>query len=420
MRALDDITTDDLNLFLHELRMRRLAQMPAEAPVVLSGGAANQIYFEWFAENYPGSVERHIGVEYFAPAPDPLPEGVEWLARTLGDLSPVRDGAVDLVFGGEVIEHLWPDDIAGFLCEAHRVLRSGGAVVIDSPTRFIAESLAWTQPEHTIDVKGIWLCYDRDREQVLPLDVFSGGEDWPWQRRVIEAEKRPRDSFIWWAEARKGDGSGDSAAVKRRVREIYDRVRPTYFQRMWTEVGKPTDGVLGRRFTVPRGQPGLLLRGPSIAMPAGRHEALFRLIAEPMEWPPPPNRKIAQVEVTRDDGQVVADWTLTARDLPPGGVEREVLLPFELPGTAFNCELRVHSLGAVPLTASLPAAVNERSRTAHGPSARPLARDPATVRLRTAGSGVRPTRRMARSAPARPSTRGTAQPRRLGGQQRWR
>ena len=91
MTLLDNIPTHDLNFFLHELRMRRLAQMPAEAPVVLSGGAANEIYFDWFAEHYPGRVERHIAVELFSPPPDPLPEGVEWLARTLGDLSPVGD-----------------------------------------------------------------------------------------------------------------------------------------------------------------------------------------------------------------------------------------------------------------------------------------------------------------------------------------
>ena len=153
MSALNDIPTYDLNLFLHELRMRRLALMPAEARVVLSGGAANEVYFDWFSENYPGRVERHIAVEYFQPPPDPLPEGVEWLARTLGDVSPVRDGEVDLVFAGQVIEHLWPDDIAGFLSEAHRVLRPGGAVVIDSPTRFITEGLAWTQPGHTIELE---------------------------------------------------------------------------------------------------------------------------------------------------------------------------------------------------------------------------------------------------------------------------
>ena len=177
------------------------------------------------------------------------------------------------MFAGQVIEHLWPDDMAGFLNESHRVLRPGGAVVIDSPTRFITDALAWTQPEHTIeleveeivellelagfvdiDVKGIWLCYDRDRALVLPLDVFAGGDDWPWRRRVIEAERRPRDSFIWWAEARNGDGKNEAAAVRRRVREIYDQARPSYFERMRSEVGEPADDRFGRRFRAPRGR----------------------------------------------------------------------------------------------------------------------------------------------------------------------
>jgi SAM-dependent methyltransferase len=408
MTLLNNIPTHDLNFFLHELRMLRLAQMPAEAPVVLSGGAANEIYFEWFAEHYPGRVERHIAVELFSPPPDPLPEGVEWLARTLGDLSPVGDREVDLVFAGQVIEHLWPDDVAGFLCEAHRVLRPGGTLVVDSPTRFITEGLGWTQPEHTIelevdeivellelagfvdvDVKGIWLCYDRDRARMLPLDVFGGGEDWPWQRRVIEAENRPRDSFIWWAEARNDDVRGDSAAVKRRVHEIYVRARPTYFARMRTDVGQPADNAFGRHFRAPRGQRGLLLIGPSIAMPTGRHEALFRLRAEATESPPEPNAHVAEVEVTRDDGRVVAHWALTARDLPPGGATREVVLPFELPDTAFNGELRVRALGIVPVIANVPVAVHEDVAGLRMPHARPLGRDSPRVQAEVALRRVR-------------------------------
>ena len=404
MSALDNIPTDDFNLFLHALRSRRLARMPPETGVVLSGGAAGQWYFEWFADHYPSRVKRHIAVEYFSPPPDHLPERVEWLARTLGDLSPVRDGEVDLVFAGQVIEHLWPDDMASFLSEAHRILRPGGALVIDSPTRIITEALAWTQPEHTIelnvdeitellalagfvdiDVKGIWLCYDRDRARVLPLGVFAGGDDWPWRRRVIEAEQRPHDSFIWWAESRKNDVGTDSAAVGRRVREIYDRVRPTYFERMRSEIGEPGADSSARLFRGVRGRPGCLLRGPSIAMPPGHHEAWFRLRAEPMDLRPAPSQKVADIEVTRDGDQQVAKWSLKARDLPPGGAEREIVLPFQLSGTAFNCELRVDSTGIVPLVVHLPPAVHEMTRTVDHPRARPLGRDPANLRLRIAG-----------------------------------
>lgn len=404
MTVLDAIRTDEINLFLHELRMRRLALMPADARVVLSGGAANEMYFQWFAEHYPAQVERHIAVELFAPPPDPVPDGVEWLAQTVGDLSPVGDGEVDLVFAGQVIEHLWPEDVAGFLCEANRVLRPGGAVVIDSPTRFITRALGWTQPEHTvelevdeivellelagfvdIDMKGIWLCYDRERAQLLPLDAHGGRDEWPWRRRVIEADQRPRDSFIWWAEARNGAGRGDTAAVTRRAREIYERARPIYFEHMRTEIGNLSVDAAGERFSAPAVQ-GVLLRGPSMAMPPGRHEAVFHLQADAAQSLPAPGERIAVVEVTRDDGSVVADWTLTARDLPPGRAPREVVLPFELPDTAFDGELRVRSLGIVPLVANVTVAVRENVEQIRGPRARPvtpdLARQRAQVGLR--------------------------------------
>ena len=138
---------------------------------------------------------------------------------------------------------------------------------------------------------------------------------------------------------------------------------------------QPADDSLGRRFRVPRGVQGLLLRGPGCAMPPGRHEAVFRLGAEAVESWLSPSRGIAEIEVTRDDGRVVANWSLTARDLPPGGAERELTLPFELRDTAFNSELRVRSLGVAPLVASLPVAVHE------GVAARPEA-DCATARPR--------------------------------------
>lgn len=394
MTLLDNIPTHDVNFFLHELRTRNLAALRAQGPVVLSGDAANQFSFDWFAEQYSGRVEHRIAVELFSPAPDPMPAGVQWLARMLRDLSPVGDGEVDLVFAGQVIEHLWPHDLASFLCEAHRVLRPGGTLVIASPTRSITKVLAWTHPDHTIelevdeiielleragfvdiDVKGVWLCYDRDHAEVLPLDVFGGGDDWPRQRRVTEAEARPHHSFIWWAEARNGDGGGDGAVVRRRVREICDLARPTYFQRMRTEIAVPADHPSGLCFIAPYWRQGLVLGGPSIAIPPGHHEAVFRLrcdAAAPSE--PAPDERVAEVEVTCDDGRVVAHRMLAARYLPPSGGAHEVVLPLELPDTAFNGELRVRSHGILPLIADFPA-VHDSVRGGPRSSVRPLGQD---------------------------------------------
>lgn len=398
--AQDAFPVEDLNLFLHELRSRRLTAMPPGAEVVLSGGAAGQWYFDWFAERYPSVVKRHIGVEYFSPPPDPLPDGVEWLARTLGDIAPVAEGEVDLVFAGQVIEHLWPDDVVGFLCEANRVLRPGGVVVIDSPTRRITDALGWTHPDHTvelevdeitellelagfddIDVTGLWLCYDRASARVLPLEVHEGGENWPWQRRVAEAEARPEDSFIWWAEARKGETRADRIAVGKRMHEIYARERPRYFERMKSDFGPPMTDSTGRVVRSPRGRSGLLLHGPSIAMPPGQSLARVSLRAEEGTLVAP-GVPVAQLEITRDGGETIADMTLAAADLPSGGAEREVALSFELPDTAFGCEIRLRSTGAASLAARIPVEVDERATDGPTHTIRSLAPDPPSVRAR--------------------------------------
>ena len=44
---------------------------------------------------------------------------------------PIKDKSVDLVFAGEVIEHIYHTEI--FLKEAHRVLKDGGELIISTP-----------------------------------------------------------------------------------------------------------------------------------------------------------------------------------------------------------------------------------------------------------------------------------------------
>lgn len=45
------------------------------------------------------------------------------------------DGYFDMVFCQEVIEHLHPADVPCFFAEAHRVLRSGGVLSVETPNR---------------------------------------------------------------------------------------------------------------------------------------------------------------------------------------------------------------------------------------------------------------------------------------------
>ena len=205
------------------------SRLPGDARTVLHGGAAGGWYFGWFEENYPGTVERHIGVEAFQARPADLPQNVDWLQRTLGDMGPVPTGSVDLVFGGQVIEHLWADDVAAFLVESHRVLHSGGALVLDSPNRRVTEAIGWLHPQHTVefsvdeitalltlagfeleDLRGVVLGYDRARHAFLGLDDQS----LPWQERALLAAERPEDSFVWWLSATRTDRPPDGDEVE--------------------------------------------------------------------------------------------------------------------------------------------------------------------------------------------------------------
>jgi len=67
-------------------------------------------------------------------------------------MSGVRDRTCDLVFLGQNLEHLWPEEVAGFLAEAARVTKLGGHLVVDSPNRLLPKPLNWSHPEHTVEL----------------------------------------------------------------------------------------------------------------------------------------------------------------------------------------------------------------------------------------------------------------------------
>jgi SAM-dependent methyltransferase len=370
----------DFNDFLHGLRSRELERLPGGARTVLHGGAAGSWYFEWFNERYPTPVERHIGVEAFSPAPDPLPPNVEWLVRTLGDLSPVEDLSVDLVFAGEVLEHLWPEDVAGFLAEAHRVLRPGGTIAIDSPNRRVTAKLGWDHPEHTVEftvdearellglagfddveLRGVWICFDAERGKVLPFDELGDVAGWDSQRRASEAAAKPEDSFVWWAEATRGEREPNREDLYRRVHEIYELYRSQRFARMHRTQGSLRDAGDRKVVTGRRGREGHLLFGPYVPMRPGRWVARFSLSAAPWRWraQPQPDEPLGSIDVMVGDAdpKIVAERSLTARDLPLDGSEREYELPFELDDTVFGAQFRVYTLGRVRMRAEYPVEV---------------------------------------------------------------
>ena len=165
-----------------------------------------------------GRVGRHIAVEAYVPRPDDLPPDVEWVEADIAapdGIGAVRDAEVDLVFSGQNIEHLWPDQVVAFLVEASRVIRPGRLAGRGQP-----------QPGHH---RRLPLEHGRAHHRVRPggnadparsrrFEVRSmrgrgcarrDGELLPLTRASLtglETDRRPqrsppRKTFIWWAES---------------------------------------------------------------------------------------------------------------------------------------------------------------------------------------------------------------------------
>jgi hypothetical protein len=351
---------------LHQARTFCLAAMPPGARTVLSVGASGNWYFEWFAHAY-GEVRRHIGVEAFVDQPPELPGNVEWVAADLAGpdgVASVESSSVDLVFSGQNIEHLWPEQVVAFLVESNRVLRDGGWLVVDSPNRDVTASYRWTMGEHTVELtpddasgllasagfelvtmKGIWLCRDSGKLMDLEPPGTVAGAPQVLERMML-ATNRPEDSFLWWAEARKVT-EPDVAALERSVDSIFTDHWEERVGRMRSNEGSPValsdhrDGV-----RLEKGRPGYLLFGPYLALRPGVYELSMEL-----EWADcvDESRPIGIMEVVASQ-EILAEVPVFARG--PSG-RTIVKHTVELGELRFGVEARLKSTGTAQLTAPL-------------------------------------------------------------------
>jgi len=274
------------------------------------------------------------------------------------------------VFAGQTVEHMWLDDLASFLCEAHRVLGPDGVLVMDSPNRRVSMMLEWFQPQHTaefnvheivampaaagfdrIDVRGVWLCYGREEHVLLPFDPAVEVRGWPWRRRVALSAGRPEDCFTWWLEARKNPAATpDHAAVAAIARKVYDEAFPQYVAREFVFPDlRPEGWGRNRVFKVPTGRTGCVAYGPYVPLGPGRYVVRFgvgRLAAGPIV---PPDAVVCEFDIIVEAGKA----TLTRRQVRaselPAGELGYVEVPFDLKETGFGLEFRIFSTGVVPL-----------------------------------------------------------------------
>jgi len=231
-------TSDQFHTTIHELRTIELERLRGHFDRVLSVGANGTWYFEWFQRSV-GDVSEHVGVEAYLPRPDDLPNYVTWVANTADQMVDVGSGTVDLVFAGQTTEHLWAHELCGFLSEAHRVLRTGGRIALDSPNRRVTEHLLWSHGEHTIEldaeeisivlehagfdvqnVSGIWRCVLNGESLGLEDGISDPAV---FTRRAVTGRDRPQDCFVWWIDAERTDRPVDEARLSESVAALFDR-----------------------------------------------------------------------------------------------------------------------------------------------------------------------------------------------------
>lgn len=237
---------------LHELRTYELRRARGRYERVVSVGASGRWYFDWF-ERAVGPVLEHVGVEAFEPEPVDLPSYATWIATTADRFEGIEDDSVDIVFAGQTTEHLWADELAGFLDQARRVLRSDGQLILDSPNRLVTEHLNWSHGGHSVELsgaeiaelielagfevttlRGVWRC--QFGAQILQLEeqIDDGAQ---LVRRILDAPDAPDDCFVWWLVARP-HGAPDTAGLFTRCRQLYEANWPTRLCRgMWPGPG---------------------------------------------------------------------------------------------------------------------------------------------------------------------------------------
>jgi SAM-dependent methyltransferase len=284
----------DFNLLLHQARSALMRDMPPNADCLLSAGCSGRWYFDWIEQTY-GCVREHLGIEYYSPKPDSLPGNVKWIANTAGNMEAVADKSCDLLISGQNIEHLWPEEIADFLIESARVLKTDGTLCVDSPNRVITALLNWSHPEHTIELTvpemrhllelagfeitkeaGIWLCQDPKTVRTLPLDPNTQDPDWSVTERVFSAADKPEYSFIWWIESRRTDRKPDREAVGKDLSAIYAVAWPERIQRLVVMPGfRSEHRADGEWIIVPPAHDGLVFYGPYMPLRAGSHRITF-------------------------------------------------------------------------------------------------------------------------------------------------
>jgi SAM-dependent methyltransferase len=78
---------------------------------------------------------------------------VDYRYQSMADLSAFAGGQTDLVYSGESIEHVHPDEARTVMAEIHRILRPGGWLALDTPNAAVTrlQQDDFIDPDHKVE-----------------------------------------------------------------------------------------------------------------------------------------------------------------------------------------------------------------------------------------------------------------------------
>jgi hypothetical protein len=165
-RVRTTIQASSLHSSLHASRCEFIIGLPPARRILDLGGS--HVSHQWgalVAMGYPYVFEELTVVDLPPDERHPLYRSESWLPaetphgsiryefRSMTDLSFAEDSSIDLVYSGQSIEHVTPEDGDRTLSEVLRVLRPGGVVAIDTPNGPICRlsNPDFIDPDHKVE-----------------------------------------------------------------------------------------------------------------------------------------------------------------------------------------------------------------------------------------------------------------------------
>ena len=160
-RGLDHSLEIHLSL-IHQARVKLVSSLLPKADLIVDIGGANGNLYDM---GYPHFFRELTIIDLPDQARCDLYKGLKLEARVLPfgritvlytnatDLSSIPGASVDMVWMGQVIEHVTEEESFQVYSEVKRILRHGGHFCLDTPNRNLTEihTKGWIHPEHKIE-----------------------------------------------------------------------------------------------------------------------------------------------------------------------------------------------------------------------------------------------------------------------------